>query len=259
MASKIYSGYVEHERLQPVKHGFRTKVGFVQIDLKDFSTLDRKVKGFGFNRFSPASIRSADYLHSGPGCFIEKLQPWINQIHLNVSPASISLVTSPRWWGQVFNPVSFYLLRDQNHHLQGLIAEVNNTFGDRHIYPVKLEASQGIDQGGHSKEFHVSPFNDMEGSYQFTVRESDEELYIGVDLYKAGEKFLVSWIEGKGKTLDSKSLWRHYLRHPLQPWLTMPRIVWQAALLKFRRGLQVFKRPEPNHPGTVLHRKHPSG
>ena len=43
------------------------------------------------------------------------------------------LLTQPRWFGTVFNPVSFWLaLRGEA--LVAVIAEVNNTYGDRHSY-----------------------------------------------------------------------------------------------------------------------------
>jgi DUF1365 family protein len=258
MTSKLYRGKVEHARLAPVKHAFNTRVGFVALDFEDLERLDREITGFGFNRFAPVSIRQKDYLNSGPQSFTEKLAPWIACLELTEKVGAITLVTSPRWWGKVFNPVSFYLLRNEQSFPMGLIAEVNNTFSDRHIYAVPLTKAEGILQADHAKEFHVSPFNDMTGNYQFTVRETDKTLYIGVDLYRDGDKVLIAWIEGEGQSFTTANLWKYYLRHPLQPWLTMPRIVWQAIFLKFQHKLKVFKRPEPDHPATLLHRGRPA-
>ncbi|MGA0368918.1 MAG: DUF1365 domain-containing protein [Kiritimatiellia bacterium] len=257
MHSRIYSGQLAHARLQPVPHAFRTGLGFLQLDLTELEQLDREIPGFGFNRFAPVSLCSRHYLRDGNDSFAAKLAPWVGKLELNAPPSRISLVTCPRWWGRIFNPVSFYLLRDAEDECTGLIAEVNNTFGDRHIYPVRLEKKDGIFQSVHDKEFHVSPFNDMQGAYHFSVREDGDQLYIGVDLYKDGKKFLLAWMEGEGEKLTGKSLWKHYLRHPLRPWLTLPRIVWQAVLLRYRRKLTVFKRPEPSHPHTLFSRSQP--
>jgi len=257
MTSRIYSGKLEHVRLSPVHHSFSMGLGFMALDLEDLEPLSRKIKGFGYNRAAPVSLKSENYLTPGTGSFIEKLQPWIEKLNLKAPPFRITLVTSPRWWGYIFNPVSFYLLRDASNQLCGLIAEVNNTFGDRHIYAVPLSLEAGIRQAGHAKEFHVSPFNDMQGTYQFSVREHGDELYIGVDLYKNGEPFLRAWMEGNGDPLTPRSLWKHYLRHPLRPWLTMPRIIWQALCLKYRHKLSVFKRPEPSSSHTILSRNSP--
>lgn len=258
MTSQIYSGKVAHARLHPVHHAFETTVGFVAVDLADLPRLDREVMGFGFNRFAPVSIRERDYFNAGTKRFSDQLAPWIEGLALPDPVKRITLVTSPRWWGKVFNPVSFYLLHNADDRMSGLIAEVNNTFGDRHVYAVPLLQQDGILQAAHEKEFHVSPFNDMTGSYQFTVRKEGRSLYIGVDLYRDGEKILVAWIEGGGEPITTRSLWRTYLRHPFQPWLTMPRIVWQAIFLKFQHKLRVFKRPNPDHPATLRHRGRPA-
>lgn len=257
MTSKIYSGKIVHTRFDPVRHGFSTSAGFMEIDLEDLEAIDRSVKGFGINRFSPVSLRESNYLSPGAGSVRDKLQSWIKDLQLPELPASIHLVTNPKWWGRAFNPVSFYLFRGKNDQLLGMVAEVNNTFGDRHLYPVRLEKQDGMEQAEQAKEFHVSPFNDMNGSYRFTVRAEGSELYIGVDLYRDGKKILESWMEGSGVPLTSRSLWRQYLRHPFRPWLTMPKIILQAAFLRFKHKLPVFKRPEPDHPRTLLSRRRP--
>ena len=255
-SSRIFSGFVEHARVTPVEHRFRTPVTFYAFRLDELDTLDSSVKGFGFNRWAPLSLHESDYLTSGDGSFAEKLQPWIEKCGLETAPDTITLITSARWFGYVFNPVSFYLL-ETGGEVKGLIAEVNNTFGDRHLYAVPMEKQDGILQHVHQKEFHVSPFNNMDGEYQFTLRRDGEDLYIGVDLYRDGSKILDAWIEGTGQPLTTKTLRRISLRHPFRPWLTMPRIVWQAILLKWKRKLPVFKRPEPEHPHTLRSRHQP--
>jgi DUF1365 family protein len=253
-AAWIFDGHVEHVRSTPCVHGFRTPVHFYAFDLGRLDEVDREVKGFGWNRFAPVSVRNRDYLSPGDGELREKLEPWRGG---GASPHRIWLITSARWLGYVFNPVSFYLLENEAGELFHLVAEVNNTFGDRHVYSEPLEPKDGLLGAEHAKEFHVSPFNNMEGSYQFTVRRDGKELYIGVDLYRDGEKILEAWMEGTGESLTSKTLLRNALRHPFRPWLTMPRIVWQAVLLKFKRKLPVFKRPEPRHEHTIRSRNQP--
>ncbi|MBT3932082.1 MAG: DUF1365 family protein, partial [Rhodospirillaceae bacterium] len=46
----------------------------------------------------------------------------------------ILLLAQPRIFGHVFNPVSFWLCHDDDDALCAVIAEVSNTFGDRHSY-----------------------------------------------------------------------------------------------------------------------------
>ncbi|MEX2606940.1 MAG: DUF1365 domain-containing protein [Kiritimatiellia bacterium] len=251
MNSRIFEGHTEHARLDPVSHRFQNKLTFHAFDLSELPSLSENVRGFGFNRFAPLSLREQDFLTPEPGSLTQKLQPWIEKAGLSRPPDRITLVTSPRWLGYVFNPVSFYLLEQEDDGLVGLIAEVNNTFGDRHVYAVPLEKTSGIHQQNHVKEFHVSPFNDLTGSYRFTVRHENDDLYIGVDLYRKGIKILEAWIEGTGKPFTAGNVWKNQLRHPLRPWLTLPRIIWQAIHLKYRHKLPVFKRIKPTHPHTT--------
>ncbi|KAK3403052.1 hypothetical protein B0T20DRAFT_14361 [Sordaria brevicollis] len=105
------------------------------------------------------------------------------------------LVTAARFLCHQFNPVSFWYLYDSNKYLAAMILEVNNTFGERHMYLLKRDPSTVPDalsyqlQGnpadpenmipGEMKEqadgipftqvwpkvFHVSPFNSCKGYY----------------------------------------------------------------------------------------------
>ncbi len=256
MNSRLHHGTVWHARLHPVKHPFQLPVTFYAFDLAELEALDRGVKGFGWNRRAPVSLRARDFLTPGEAHPREKLAPWLAEIGGDWTPGRITLVTAARWLGYVFNPVSFYLIDDAYGALRGLVAEVNNTFGDRHVYAVPLSpAEEGpLHEGKHAKEFHVSPFNDLSGRYRFTVRRDAVSLYIGVDLFRDGRKILETWIEGAGVPLDSRNVRREMLRHPLRPWLTMPRIVWQAIFLRFQHHLPVFKRPEPRHPNSLRSR-----
>ncbi len=249
-AAELLVGHVEHARLHPVQHRFRNKVHYYAFDVDALE--DLRIRGFAFNRFAPLSLRLRDYLtEDAQASFRDKLRPWWEQAGLS-EPDSIRMLTSAKWWGFIFNPVSFYLLERQG-KTEGMIAEVNNTFGDRHIYSVPLQAQAGPAPqcGEQPKQFHVSPFNNLEGRYRFSLRESAEELYIGVDLYRDGEKILETWIEGRRKELTTTSLWRENLLHPLRPWLTMPRIVWQAIFLRFKHKLMYHPRPEPASPDSI--------
>lgn len=259
MKSQIHRGYVAHARLHPVLHRFRNTVTFYAIDLDEINELESTLTDFAHNRFATISLHDTDYLSPEPHPIREKLQPWIADLNLPQPVTRVVLVTSLRWFGRVFNPVSFYLLEDPNGNIQGLISEVNNTFGDRHIYPMHMERSETaqMNQGDHQKEFHVSPFNDMNGKYQFTLRRDKSQLCIGVDLYRDGNKIIETWIEGEGHPLTQSEICYERRHHPLRAWLTMPRILWQALFLKFKHKLPVFKRPNPTHPHTLLIRKKP--
>lgn len=83
---------------------------------------------------------------------------------------TLGLLTQPRFLGFGFNPVSFWLLWKDD-LLIAYIAEVSNTWGQRHSYlchagggAITGQAAQRVE-----KVFHVSPFQDVAGAYRFRL------------------------------------------------------------------------------------------
>ena len=234
-----------HARRVPVKHSFTFPFYFCAIDLDELPELDRKVKGFGYNHCKPVCLRDADYLR-GSGGFREQLSEFIDTSELD----RIVLVTVPRFMKKVFNPVSFYYGLRKDGSPACMVAEVNNTFGERHLYVMGTDGTFPV-ECKRMKQFHVSPFNNMDGRYEFTFSEPGEDLRIGIKLIRDSEVVMDAAMWGNGDELTTANLWKTVLRYPLTAALTMPRILWQAALLHFKHKLPVFKHPQPDHPMTI--------
>ncbi|MBT8046107.1 MAG: DUF1365 domain-containing protein, partial [Pontiella sp.] len=107
----------------------------------------------------------------------------------------------------------------------------------------------------HDKQFHVSPFNDMNGHYEFTFSAPGEDMNIDIKLIRNGEEILHAAMWGTGEELTTASLWKTVLRHPFTAALTMPRILWQAILLHYKKKLPVFVKPAPSSSMTIKERK----
>lgn len=256
LQSKIFRGEVVHERLEPVAHTFRYPVTFFAFDLGELPRLAEHFSFFGYNDARPLRISDGDYLfgHRNESVF-EQLQAFLGREKANERTV---LVTSPRYFGYAFNPVNFHL-RLRGEQLLGVVAEVNNTFGDRHVYPLRELKHSGKNWTARCpKEFHVSPFNDLSGEYRFTFKVEDGRLWLGVDLHKEGHCVMKTWLRGQGEPITRARLWRHVCLHPLDTALnSMPRILWQAAVLHYKRRLSSFKRPAPHSPETLIDRDRP--
>lgn len=253
MRSRVYAGRIMHERFLPRPHRFAYPAYIYAVDLDELPDLDGSVPGFGYNRFALASIRDRDYLR-GEGTIKAKLLRHLERNGGADGVARVELVTMPRFLGYAFNPVSFYYCYDHGDRPICVVTEVNNTFGETHLYILR----DAIDGAGrfplryrHPKQFHVSPFNDMRGSYDFSFSELNGRLRIRVDLYRDDAKVLAAAISGNPAPLTGRTLWRTALRYPLAAALTVPRIVWQAARLYAQRRLPVFRKPPPAHPLTI--------
>ncbi len=253
MKSRIFTGNVAHQRIEPLGHAFTYPVYFYGIDLAELDQLDRNVKGFGYNRFRPAAIHDRDYLLPGPESIEAKFRQWLDRDDV----ARIELITTARYFGYAFNPVNFYLCYDAEERLVAGAAEVNNTFGDRHLY--LLEDVEQDDHGfrirnRQPKAFHVSPFMDMEGEYRFEIACRDGHAEMHVDLWKDGRPKLQARLEGSAAPLTSRNLVGTLARFPLNALLTMPRILKHAAILYYKKKLPVFTRPEPENDMTLMTR-----
>ena len=245
MNSRIYSGKVMHARRSPVRHEWVFPFYFYAVDLDELPELDRTVRGFGFNRWSPVSLRETDYLR-GSGGFRDRLAEFIDTSGLE----RIILVTVARFLSRVFNPVSFYYGLGKDGAPACMVAEVSNTFGERHLYIMEGDTSFPL-SCSQEKAFHVSPFNDMHGRYEFSFSAPGDDIRIEIRLVRNGETVMDAALWGRGRPLTTANLWKTVLAHPFTAALTMPRILRQAALLHYRMKLPVFKKPAPASPMTI--------
>ena len=134
MNSCIYHGFVSHARLTPVGHTFRYPVYFFGLDLTELPRLPEISRWFGYNQRRPLAVHDRDYLAAGSEPILEKLGHFLRQSGVTDATARVFMVTAARYWNYVFNPVSFYYCYNPAGQLRCTVAEVNNTFEERHLY-----------------------------------------------------------------------------------------------------------------------------
>jgi hypothetical protein len=154
--------------------------------------------------------------------------------------------------GHVFNPVSFWLCRDDS-GLRVVIAEVTNTFGQRHSYLCHRDDLAPLgreDTVTARKIFHVSPFQPVEGSYRFRFDISADRIGIWID-YSAGENGLIATLTGQRAPLTNRAILRACLRRPFGSRRVLTLIHWQALKLWWK-GARYRSPPVP--PGDEISR-----
>lgn len=247
MESKIYIGQVTHTRLKPANHQFTYPLYYYAFNLAELGELDKQCVGFGYNRWQPVSVYDKDYFPAQAGSIFDKAIAFIEQYTaLGPDITKIMLVTTARYFNYVFNPVSFFYCYNARQTLVLILAYVSNTFGESHIYLLqKPHQRTGSDQLHFetSKNFHVSPFFDRQGTYRFAFKPLATKLAINIALVKDEQPVFTATLSGKAQTLSSTSLIQLLGRYPLTALATMPRILWEANKLYFLRRLTVYKRP----------------
>ena len=134
MNSKLYTGLVEHERFHPASHRLIYKLYMYALDLGELEALDHRFPLFGYNRLRPVSFYDRDYLGRISVSIRRKVLEHVSAYIPPEGVERIILVTSPRWLGYVFNPASFYFCFSHDGRLLAAVTEVNNTFGEKHVY-----------------------------------------------------------------------------------------------------------------------------
>lgn len=253
MSSRVYIGETWHCRYAPKRHEFTYPLYFFSLDLGELDQLNASHLLFGYNRFAPFSVFDRDYLDESGHTLKEKVTGKLREKGIE-APKRVVLITTPRFFGYIFNPVSFYFCLNECDELIAFIAEVNNTFDEKHAYVLPPpEQSKDIYRFRFPKAFYVSPFFDVTGEYEITVRERESELDIRVNILEDNDEVFASQLRGDASPVSSRVLAWLLVSFPLSAWLTMSRIIFQAGLLYFRKKLPVWPKPVPEHIDTLRH------
>ena len=248
---EICPGRVFHKRLRPVEHQFSYAVFFLRIPLSRLATLGNR--WLSRDRFNLLSFKTRDY---GPRDG-SSLDTWMRDLLAREGIAGadgeIVLQTFPRLLGYVFNPISIWYCFDRGGNLRAALAEVNNTYGERHNYLVAHDDQRPIQPGDwltSRKVFHVSPFCDVKGHYRFRFEQVGGRAFAQIDYHDdaAGEgddsKLIVTTISGTPQPLTASAALRAFLGHPLMTFAVVARIHWHALKLWLKR-VPFFSKPEP--------------
>jgi DUF1365 family protein len=231
---RLAFGEVRHARLRPVLHAFRYRACFVRAPLDE---LEARAGSwlFGVNRAALIGFRREDHGDGRP------LRVWVGAMLREagiVADGDVWLHALPRVLGYAFKPVSFWFCHRRDGALVAVIAEVNNTFGERHCYVLGDAPGKPIGAGaelGAAKVFHVSPFCDVEGRYRFRFVTTAERAVARIDYDDCDGPLLTTSQSGRFAALDAAGAARALLGYPLFAMGVIVRIHWQALRLWVRR------------------------
>lgn len=254
MKSQILTGKLMHKRQKPKYHAFTFSYYWLVIYLDELPELDKHIVGFSHNRKNVMSIHDSDYLGNDRRPIKDKLfdvlkkKPYVNNI------SSMILLTSPRYLNKAFNPVNFFYCYAEDGALVCVVVEVNNTFKESHLYILNdVESTPGkfAVKYSNSKEFYVSPFNTLEGYYDFLLSHLNKEVDIRINLMVNKAPHIVTQLWGNCRSLTSTSLFLTALRFPISGLMTLSMITFHAILLRLK-GVPPVLKPKPTHPMTYL-------
>ena len=241
----IGRGVARHERLRPTRHRFEYPTWFVLLPLRALA--QGAACALPRNRRAVASFWDRDHGDGGDDCLA-----WIDALLTREGIADahgeVWLHTYPRVLGYVFKPVSFWYCERRDGSLAAIVAEVNNTFGERHAYLLDGPRGRALRSGEDlraTKVFHVSPFCGVAGEYRFRFFDDARRGLARIDYDDDdGRSVLTTSLSGRYAPLGPRSVARALLAYPAFTFGVIARIHWQALRLWLRR-VPLHPKPPP--------------
>lgn len=255
MNSHLLAGKVRHRRARPFVYQLEHDVFYFALDLSELDLVARRLRFVRRNRRGLVSFRDADHLPIPATDLDADIRAVLRTEGHDPSDWRITLITNLRILGYVFNPASFFLCRDGAGALRAVVVEVHNTFGERHLYPLRAAGAEGSASSPPSdgidapfaaampKDFFVSPFISLDGRYAVHVRDDADGVRIAIALRQDGDIVLSTSLVLERRPLTDRSLLQLIVRHPFVTQRTMGLIHWHALRL-WLRGARFYRHSE---------------
>lgn len=230
----LYRAKIYHKRFLPRVNEFLYTGFYLKFSLDEMGSLKSRL--FGVNRFNLFSFYEKDHGHRDGSSLTEWAREILEKSGIHNFQGKIVLQTFPRVMGYVFNPVSFWFCYEQE-KLLAVICEVNNTFGESHNYVLKNNPAQEVNYL--SKYFHVSPFYDVKGKYEFDLRARDR---VKINYYFDDKLQLMTSISGQEVGLNDQNLLKLFVRYPFYTMAVVVLIHVQALFLYLKK-IKFYTKP----------------
>ncbi len=243
MKPKLFISKVMHKRLFPKVNAFTYGIYYLAFPLSKISELN-----IPRNKSGIMSFYDKDHGYKDGSNIAVWVKDTLKQSGIECN-GEVILVTLPRILGYVFNPISFYFCFDELQNLKVVICEVNNTFSETHSYICvnkNGETIRGDQWLSAEKVFHVSPFLEREGRYQFRFNIKDKKLGIWIDYFdRENRKKLITSLVGNFEEINKFNLCKAFFKYPLITFKAIFLIHFEAVKLLLKR-MAYIKKPNQN-------------
>ena len=228
-----------HRRHHPIRHVFRHRLHQWLVDLDRFQGLPCYLRPF-------ASFDARDHLggtRGGTDEIAANVRRFLLARGIELGPQGrVLMLANARFLGHVFDPLTVFWCFRSDGTLGVVVAEVHNTYGERHVYLLAPD-SQG--QACVGKEMYVSPFNDVSGTYRLRFALERTHVRVDVALHRDDRPLFDAHFVGTPERASRSAVVRTALQSPAMPQRVSGLIRLHGVWLWLRR-LRVV--PRPVHP-----------
>ncbi len=224
MSAALFSCEITHVRLRPFRN-FQYGSYLWLVDLDDLPDVPWLLRPL-------ARFRAADHLGDPAASIRANVDTYLARHGIDLAGGQVLMLANAGVLRHVFNPLSVFWCHAADGSLAAVLAEVHNTYGERHVYLVHPDARGRAEV---SKDFYVSPFLPVDGRYRMWLAEPTGALRLGVTLDLGGEPALVATVKGQRHPYTTWRLVRCALRYPWVTAQVTALIRWQAIKLLARR------------------------
>ncbi len=251
-SASIYHGKVVHKRLRPKEHKLQYSVFSLACDVDQLKNTAMKSRFFSLNAFNLFSLAEKQHGHRDGTSLSEFAWDQVRTAGLDGQVKRVVVYFYPRILGFAFNPLTVYFCLDEAEQPLLMIYEVRNTFGENLTYVLPAgENRNGTYTHSIDKQFYVSPFNNVEGDYDFHVRSQHNETTIGVALRTEDGPVLRTHFRGVRTEFSDVALLKAFFSYPLMTLKIVAGIHWEALKI-WRKGLKLKDHP-PAPPERIVY------
>ncbi|MFH8708523.1 DUF1365 domain-containing protein [Streptomyces rubrogriseus] len=233
----LYPCEIGHIRLDPIRYTLRHRTYMWLVDLDHLPELPRPLRPL-------AGFRARDHFTGDAPSLRAGLERFLASRGVDLEGGRVLMLTHASVLGHVFNPLTLYWCHRPDGAPRCVVAEVHNTYGERHAYLLDPDEA-GVAHVG--KEFYVSPFNPVDGAYRMRLPLPADRLDLTVRLDRPGTRPFTATVRGTRREATPAALLRLALRHPW-PTLAVSAGIRKHGIRLYLRGLPV--QPRPSHSTT---------
>ncbi|MFJ5712255.1 DUF1365 domain-containing protein [Streptomyces sp. NPDC093105] len=231
-SAALYECEITHVRRTPLRHTLRHRTYLWCVDLDRLPVLPRPLRPL-------ARFDAHDHFGGGSGSIRAGLDAFLAAHDIDLGGGRVVMLAHARVFGFVFNPLSVYWCHDASGAPVCVVAEVHNTYGQRHCYLLRTD---GAAEAEVDKTFYVSPFFAVEGRYRMRLPLPGERLALTVHLENDDGRAFTATVRGRRRPATATGLLAAAAR---RPWSTAA--VWAGirrhGVHLLLRGLPVQPRP----------------